>query len=70
MSSWSIRLAEDQGDQEGHGSPLVAWLLVVERSREKPGIQLHRCRAVRGRVKLAPASSWLGESQDGLEGRY
>lgn len=69
MSSWNIRLEEGLEDQEGLGLPLAALMLVVERGRENPGIQLHKCRTIRGRVKLAPASSWLGEFQDELEER-
>lgn len=69
MNSWSIRLAGDLEDQEGLGLPLAALMLAVKRSLEMPEIQLHKCRAVRERVNLAPASSWLGESRDGLEVR-
>lgn len=67
MSSWNIRLEEDLEDQEGLGLPLAALTLVAERSLEKPGSQLHKYRAVRERARLAPASSWLGESRDELE---
>lgn len=69
MNSWSIRLAEDQEDQEGLGLPLAALMPVVERSLEMPGIQFQKCRAARERVNLAPASSWLGEFRDGLAER-
>lgn len=57
MSSWNNRLEEGLEDQEGLGLPLAALMLVAVRSREKPGIQLHKCRAVRERVRLATALS-------------